>query len=260
MRAIATRGLAAAAALALLGCAALPPAPGKPPPDPPLPARASVEGVPFFPQQEDQCGPAALAMALAWSGLETGPDALRPWVYTESLRGSLQPALTAAARRAGRIALAVTGEEALRREIAAGHPVIVLQNLGLDWAPLWHYAVVIGYDRDRDEVRVHSGTEADRRVAGELFRRTWRRAGEWGLVVLPPERLPATASESAASRSSRRVAGCSSRAVTDSPVTGAPARSRRDRVKMASAPLRRSPASAVQPRAACSCIRAISPL
>jgi Flp pilus assembly protein TadD len=28
-----------------------------------------------------------------------------------------------------------------------------------------------------------------------LFERTWRRGGFWGLVVLPPDELPATASE-----------------------------------------------------------------
>ncbi len=194
------RGLAAAAtaaALLALGCAGLAPGPGDAPPDPALPARARVEGVPFFPQREDQCGPAALAMVLAWGGLAADPETLRPWVYTESLRGSLQPALTAAARRAGRIAVPLAGREALEREIASGHPVIVLQNLGLEWVPLWHYAVVIGYDRERDELFLHSGTEADRRVSGELFRRSWRRAGDWGLVVLPPGRLPATAGEAA---------------------------------------------------------------
>ncbi len=189
--------LCAAAAVVLIGCAALPPAPEGPSPDPALPARARVEGVPFFPQHEDQCGPAALAMVLRWGGLAVEPETLRPWVYTESLRGSLQPALTAAARRAGRIAVAIAGREALEREIAAGYPVIVLQNLGLEWVPLWHYAVVLGYDREQDVLFLHSGTEADHRVAGDRFRRSWRRAGDWGLVVLPPDRLPATAGEGA---------------------------------------------------------------
>ncbi len=198
MRPSPVRSLTAAAALMLLlgGCAGLSPSP-PPPRDPTLPARVRIEGVPFFPQRQDQCGPAALAMALAWSGQKVDPETLRPWVYTESLRGSLQPALTAAARRSGRVAFEISGPEALLREIAAGHPVIVLQNLGLAWIPQWHYAVVTGYDLERDDYLLHSGTEADRRVDGEFFRRSWRRAGEWGLLVLPPERPPATAGEGA---------------------------------------------------------------
>ncbi len=198
MRLSRVRSLSASAALLLLlaGCAGLsrPPAP---PRDPSLPARVRIEGVPFFPQREDQCGPAALAMALAWSGVEVDPEALRPWVYTESLRGSLQPALTAAARRSGRVAFEIFGAEALLRELAAGHPVIVLQNLGLAWIPRWHYAVVTGYDLERDDYFLHSGTEADRREDGEFFRRSWSRADNWGLVVLPPGRPPETAGENA---------------------------------------------------------------
>jgi hypothetical protein len=34
------------------------------------------------------------------------------------------------------------------REVAAGNPVLVLQNLSFAWAPVWHYAVVMGYDAD----------------------------------------------------------------------------------------------------------------
>lgn len=197
MRKNPVRSLAAAGLMLLAcGCAGLRP-PLAPPHDPALPLRARVEGVPFFPQREDQCGPAALAMVLAWSGLPVDPGALRPWVYTESLGGSLQPALTAAARRSGRVALEIAGQEALLQELAAGHPVIVLQNLGLAWMPLWHYAVVTGYDLEQDEFLLHSGMEADRREGGEAFRRSWRRAGEWGLLVLPPQRPPKTAGEDA---------------------------------------------------------------
>src|SRR3569623_3150374 len=54
---------------------------------------------------------------------------------------------------------------ALLREVGAGHPVQVLQNRGLSWAPRWHYAVVVGYDLARDEVVLRSGTERRHRVS-----------------------------------------------------------------------------------------------
>jgi len=95
------------------------------------PSRVQIAGIPVFTQKEYQCGPAALAMALTWSGVPTVPAALVSEVYSPALKGSLQPALVGAARRSGRLAYPISGTEPLLKEVAAGHPVIVLQNLGL---------------------------------------------------------------------------------------------------------------------------------
>jgi tetratricopeptide (TPR) repeat protein len=160
-----------------------------------LPPRSEIATVPFFPQDEYQCGPAALAMALAWSGQDVQPAELTDKVYTASLQGSLQPAMIAGARRSGRLAYVISGTAAMIREIAAGHPVIVLQNLGLSWVPLWHYAVGIGYDIPADEIVLHTGRNARERTAMGVFQATWARAERWGLLVLKPGDLPATAEE-----------------------------------------------------------------
>jgi tetratricopeptide (TPR) repeat protein len=160
-----------------------------------IPAQREIASVPFFPQDENQCGPAVLAMVLAWSGLAVEPAELTEKVYTASLKGSLQPAMIAGARRSGRLAYVISGTESLIREIAAGHPVIVLQNLGLSWIPVWHYAVAIGYDIPADELILHSGTAARKRTPLRLFENTWARAEDWGLLVLKPAELPATAVE-----------------------------------------------------------------
>jgi hypothetical protein len=116
-------------------------------------------------------------------------------VYSPALKGSLQPALVAGTRRHGRIAYEIAGPDALWREVAAGHPVIVLQNLGLSWHPVWHYAVVMGYDLPRQRVALRSGQTARKPMPYRLFDRTWARANRWALVVLPPSQLPATAAE-----------------------------------------------------------------
>jgi tetratricopeptide (TPR) repeat protein len=160
-----------------------------------IPAQREIASVPFFPQNEYQCGPAALAMVLAWSGLDVEPAELTEKVYTASLKGSLQPAMIAGARRSSRLAYVISGTESLIREIAAGHPVIVLQNLGLSWIPVWHYAVAVGYDSTRDEVNLHSGLNAWQRLSMPVFQNTWSRAQDWGLLVLKPGELPATAEE-----------------------------------------------------------------
>jgi tetratricopeptide (TPR) repeat protein len=160
-----------------------------------LPGEARVAEVPFYPQEDLYCGPASLAMVLTWSGAPATQEQVAAAIYTPGREGTLQHDLLAGARREGRLAVPVQGLEGLLGELAAGHPVLVLQNLGLDWAQQWHYAVAIGYDLDEGEIILHSGLEAGRQVSLATFDRTWARAERWGVVVLPPGSLPATAGE-----------------------------------------------------------------
>ena len=163
------------------------------PPD--LPLRVELTEVPFHSQEAYQCGPAALATLLNWSGDPVSPGALAPQVYSPARKGSLQPDMITALRRHGRVAYPLTGMESLLTEVAGGNPVIVLQNLGLSWYPVWHYAVVIGYDLEEETVILRSGKIRREVLSMSLFERTWARSGKWGILVLPPERLPARADE-----------------------------------------------------------------
>lgn len=167
---------------------------------PALPARAEVTGVPFFPQEEYYCGPAALAMVLSWSGLPVTQEEIAAQVYTPGREGTLASDMVAAARRHGRLAVPITRMPDLAAEIAAGHPVVVFQNLGLGWFPVWHYAVALGYDLSSGDLILHSGLDAGRVMPLRTFERTWARADHWGLVVLPPGELPASADEIAVLR------------------------------------------------------------
>ena len=160
-----------------------------------VPRRAEVEGVPFFPQQEYYCGPAALATVLSWSGLPVTQDEGAAQVYTPGREGTLRSDMVAAARRNGRLAVPVDRLASLTAELAAGHPVVVFQNLGLDWFPVWHYAVAIGYDLDAGHLILRSGLEPRRVMPLRTFERTWARGDHWALVVLPPGKIPVSADE-----------------------------------------------------------------
>jgi tetratricopeptide (TPR) repeat protein len=163
---------------------------------PAFPQPIELREVPFFPQERYHCGPAALAMVLNWSEVPTTPEALAPQVYLPERRGSLQLEMLAAARQHGRIPYILRPElEAVFAEIASGHPVLVLQNLGLSWYPKWHYAVVVGFDLPRHQIVLRSGSIRRHVVSIELFERTWQRGNHWAMVVLPPDRLPHTAEE-----------------------------------------------------------------
>lgn len=160
-----------------------------------LPPVAEVASVPFFPQEDKACGPASLAMVLNWSGQSIGPDSLSAQVYTPGREGSLAMDMVAAARRQGRMAVPVHGLRNLLAELAAGHPVVVFQNLGLDIKPVWHFAVAIGYDLSARKIRLHSGLDEGMVMSLDTFEHTWERTARWAMVVMPPDRLSVTAAE-----------------------------------------------------------------
>lgn len=163
---------------------------------PAFPEPVELAAVPFYPQEEYQCGPAALAMVLQWSGVGITPDELVPQVYLPARQGSLQAEILGTARRHGRIPYVLSPQlETLLAEVASGHPVIVLQNLALAWYPKWHYAVIVGFDLPRGEITLRSGLEARHTVALTTFEHTWERGEYWAVVVMPPDKLPRTAEE-----------------------------------------------------------------
>ncbi len=158
------------------------------------PERVLLERVPFFPQDDTLCGPASLAMVAQAAGSRVTPEALTPQVYLPGRQGSLQVEMLAAVRRQGLVPFPLRPNmAALLDEVAAGDPVLVLQNLSLPMAPQWHYAVVVGYDRIAQTVLLHSGTTPRMAMPLATFEHTWARSGRWAVRVTAPSRLPATA-------------------------------------------------------------------
>ena len=182
---------AACAVLALAACASHAPLRSQWPETVPA---TELADTPFFPQTRYQCGPAALATVLGASGLSVTPDELAPQVFLPGRRGSLQLELVAATRRQQRLAYVLRPEPgALFAEVASGHPVLVLQNLGVPWLPVWHYAVVIGADPVAETVVLRSGTDRRRVMSYRRFMDSWQRAGRWAMVVTAPDRVPVSA-------------------------------------------------------------------
>ncbi|HHX81685.1 MAG TPA: PA2778 family cysteine peptidase [Pseudomonadaceae bacterium] len=159
-----------------------------------LPRQALISDLPFFAQDDYQCGPAALATMLVHSGSPSTPEALVPMVYVPARKGSFQPEMSAAARSHARLVYTLEPQlETVLTEVAAGHPVLVLQNLALNVLPRWHFAVVKGYDLERGRIVLNSGRHENYEVSLPTFERTWARASHWAQVVLPPDTLPVSA-------------------------------------------------------------------
>jgi hypothetical protein len=189
-RGLRAAGLVLAALVVLPGCASKPVLQaGAATPAAPVDL---LDAVPFHPQTEFQCGPAALATVLGASGVDIAPRALVPQVYLPERQGSLQVELLGAARRAGRIPYVVdTSPAALWAQLGQGWPVLVLQNLWVRSLPKWHYAVLVGADPARGHVRLNSGDRRGLRMRTSSFIRTWDWAGRWAMVALAPGQLPA---------------------------------------------------------------------
>lgn len=189
------RGLLAVALLFASGCASLQSnqlvrAPGD------LTQRTELKDVPFYPQEAYQCGPAALATVLNAAGASVTPEGLAPQVYLPERLGSLQLELMGATRQHGLIPYVLQPQLVdVLKEVEAGNPVLILQNLGVSWYPKWHYAVVVGFDLSQGEIILRSGPEARHVRSMQRFEHTWKRSGYWAMVTMPPERLPRTASE-----------------------------------------------------------------
>lgn len=173
-------GLLAAMMLsALWGCATVPPPSGTP--------GVRIEGVPFFPQDEYQCGPASLAAVMNYWGIAVAPPEISREIFSRTARGTLTIDMVLFAEKKGLTARQYRGNwDDLKKKVADGHPLIVLVDGGFSLYQANHYVVVTGFDDGT--VIVNSG-DADRgRVETGVFLRQWERAGFWTLWLSPEKR------------------------------------------------------------------------
>jgi hypothetical protein len=190
---------AALAALCCLGgCISLPQSEAlRATPPQGLPPRVELTQVPFHRQDDFLCGPASLAMVFNAAGIPSANvESVTPLVYLPGRQGSLQAEMLGATRRVGLLAYTPSPRlEDVLREIAAGTPVVVLLNLALKLVPVWHYAVIVGYDLDKRQVIVRSAKRERDEWSFGFLEYFWQESGYWSMLALPPGRLPATARE-----------------------------------------------------------------
>lgn len=164
---------------------------------PPTLARVLLD-VPFVPQDPYYCGPATVSMLLQHQGLEAGQQTIARAIYLPGRKGTLQSELKAYIRQEGLIAYHIPNTlTALLEELQLGNPVLVLQNLGFNWWPRWHYAVAVGYDVPAGQIILHTGDRQNYRLGLGTFERTWQRSNNWGITALNPNNKELTVSGNA---------------------------------------------------------------
>jgi hypothetical protein len=131
-----------------------------------------------------QCGPTTLAAVLAFHGTTVPEAAISEAIYSPSARGALLTDLAWYARSQGYATELRTGTpEDLQNAVAAGHPPIVLLDLGLGSIRRPHFTAVTAWavDKVRYQGRQPNGVV----VAQKKFIRQWQRAGNQYLLIRP---------------------------------------------------------------------------
>ncbi len=161
---------------------------------------SALINVPFISPRSELCGSTSIEMlSLYWQSRSSYTPRLslrelneRTWIPDKG--GTLQIELVAAARANALLAYPLEPSlDALFRELDANHPVIVLVNRGFSWYPLWHYAPVTGYDAKTQTIWMHFFDTPNEAMPLGTFAALWQRSGNWGILLLPPEQLPASA-------------------------------------------------------------------
>lgn len=150
---------------------------------------AYIDGVPFFPQNEYLCGPAALAGVMAFYGAEETMDGVAKAVYNEKLRGALPMDLLVYARDRGfETSYYKGGFDDLAERVGRGEPLILFLNLGYDIYPVGHYIVAVGISRRDGAVIAHSALEREKVYGMKELQKAWSRTGYSTLLVRPKGR------------------------------------------------------------------------
>ncbi|BFR47909.1 C39 family peptidase [Nitratidesulfovibrio sp. HK-II] len=172
-----------AVALAVTGCVR---GPGTLAPDPTRPAAERIiPDVPFFAQEQYQCGPASLAGVLRHLGLDGSqatPEGIAETIFRPGMHGTLSLDLALYPRTLGLASRWYDGSVAdLMAAVDSGQPRIVMVDHGYGLVSSYHFMVVVGYAPDA--VIVNSDRTPLQRLPWASFLRTWDRTDRWTLEV-----------------------------------------------------------------------------
>lgn len=145
--------------------------------------------VPLIPARLQLSAQAALATLLKHHNAQITPEELASFVAGNEQQ--VHQALVSCARQFGFLTFESTdGPSALYEELAADEPVMVLLNRGLNWWPVWQYAVVAGLDTQAQTFIVHTGENEPEIMPVAEFMGYWRGGRFWSLSLERPERIP----------------------------------------------------------------------
>lgn len=150
------------------------------------PSSCKIDGVPRIKQLTNYCGPATLAAVLQCLGESATQETIGQAVYNKAGGSTNGADMLYYARSKGYAAYSWNSSiEDVKRKLAAGSPVIVLQqNSALDSSG--HYRVLTGYDDAKSKFSVMDPYyDSITELTYAQCDRWWKPMGRWSLVIVP---------------------------------------------------------------------------
>lgn len=143
--------------------------------------------VPFYPQEEFECGPASLAGVLNfWSMGVASPQQIAKDIFSGSARGTLTMDMELYAQKLGFDALRYSGNwQDLSAKIKAGYPLVVLVDYGFSVFQVNHFMMLVGFSDEG--VVANSGLTERQFIDKNTFLRSWKKTDYWTLWIKKTE-------------------------------------------------------------------------
>ncbi|WP_077047783.1 hypothetical protein [Pseudomonas sp. KK4] len=156
-----------------------------------LPERVELTGR-FYRGVANQSGPQVLASMLSQQGIVITPGLLDKPLHLPGAEAQLQQNMQNLAREYGMMVYPLDSNlPALLTQVAAGYPVMVRFTEG---SALWaepRYAILSGYNRQKQTVLLRAGMDQRLMMSFSSFESSFKDAGGWAVLIQAPTQIPA---------------------------------------------------------------------
>ncbi|WP_336355972.1 peptidase C39 family protein [Pseudomonas granadensis] len=156
-----------------------------------LPERVELSGT-FYRGEAYQSGPQVLASLLSQQGIVITPGLLEKPLQLPGAEDKLQRNIENLAREYGMLVYPLDSNlPALLTQVAAGYPVMVRFSEGSAFWAEPRYAILSGYDRNKQNVLLRAGMNRRQLMSFSAFESALEKSGGWAILIQKPSQIPA---------------------------------------------------------------------
>ena len=156
-----------------------------------LPERVELSGT-FYRGEANQSAPQVLASLLSQQGIVITPGLLEKPLRLPGAEDKLQQNLQNLAREYGMVVYPLDKNlPALLKQVAAGYPVMVRFSEGSAFWAEPRYAILSGYDRNKQKVLLRAGMNRRELMSFSAFESAFEKSGGWAILIQKPSQIPA---------------------------------------------------------------------
>ena len=156
-----------------------------------LPERVELSGT-FYRGEANQSGPQVLASLLSQQGIVITPGLLEKPLQLPGAEDKLQRNIENLAREYGMLVYPLDSNlPALLIQVAAGYPVMVRFSEGSAFWAEPRYAILSGYDRNKQNVLLRAGMNRRQLMSFSAFESALETSGGWAILIQKPSQIPA---------------------------------------------------------------------